>query len=138
MKVKRPSHSARRKTFPEKTFRGHCSWMRPLALGLFCVAMSMASSAQTFTSLVSLDGSNGIFPETILEGPDGELWGVAANGGPANCGTVFKMTPTAVLTTVFTFSCSNGNEPTGLILGTDGNFYGTTFFGGGKNSGEVF
>jgi len=129
---------ARRKTFSKKTFRRHCSWMRPIALGLFCVAMAIASSAQTFTSLVSFDGSNGIFPETILQGPDGELWGTAANGGPANCGTVFKMTPAGVLTIVFTFSCRNGNEPTGLILGTDGDFYGTTFFGGAKNSGEVF
>jgi uncharacterized repeat protein (TIGR03803 family) len=114
------------------------NWIRPTLLVLFCVATTIASSAQTFTSLTSFDGANGIFPETILQGPDGALWGTTANGGPKNCGTVFKMTAAGVLTTVFTFSCTNGSEPTGLILGTDGNFYGTTFFGGANNSGEVF
>ena len=122
----------------EKILGSPGKWIRPSAIFLFCVAMAISSSAQTFTSLISFEGWNGIFPETILQGMDGDLWGTTANGGPSNCGTVFRMTTAGVLTTVFTFACTNGNEPTGLLQGTDGNFYGTTFFGGASNGGTVF
>src|SRR5260370_34922421 len=116
MKTERRGCLASRKTFPKMTLRRDRSRMRPIALCLLCVAMAIASSAQTFTSLVSLDGSNGIFPETILQGPDGELWGVAANGGPADCGTGFKMTPARGLTPLFTFFCCDGAPTHRLYL----------------------
>jgi hypothetical protein len=52
------------------------------------------------------------------------------------CGTVFMITPSGTLTTLYGFSCSrsgcsDGFYPfSGLVQSTDGNFYGTTFFGG--------
>ena len=53
-----------------------------------------------------------------------------------NGGTVFKITPAGVLTTLYNFCsqgafCNDGWYPSAvLVQGTDGNFYGTTEFGG--------
>ena len=51
-------------------------------------------------------------------------------------GTVFKMTPGGMLTTLYSFctqpNCTDGAQPyAGLVQGTDGNFYGTTGGGAG-------
>jgi uncharacterized repeat protein (TIGR03803 family) len=68
-----------------------------------------------------------------FRGLDGNLWGTTQYGGAdnLNLGTVFKVTPTGKLTTVYSFKGSDGAKPAaGLALGTDGNFYGTTQYGG--------
>jgi len=60
-------------------------------------------------------------------------------------GTVFKMTPAGVLTTLVFFNGSNGgNQAAGLVQGTNGDFYGITALGGnlslnlGYGFGTVF
>jgi uncharacterized repeat protein (TIGR03803 family) len=55
-------------------------------------------------------------------------------------GTVFKITRSGVLTTLYSFcaqsSCADGANPYGsLVQGADGNFYGTTAQGGTVNNG---
>jgi hypothetical protein len=72
-------------------------WRGGFVAVLICVATAVASHAQTFTSLVSFDGSNGNFPETIVQRAHGELWGMIANGGKSNCGNVSKMSTAGVL-----------------------------------------
>jgi uncharacterized repeat protein (TIGR03803 family) len=68
----------------------------------------------------------------------------AAAGRPARMGgTVFKVTPSGTLTTLYRFcslqNCTDGGNPlAGLLLGTDGNFYGTTWDGGTFGWGTVF
>lgn len=104
---------------------------------VLCALMPIVVSAQTFRTLVKFDGSNGAFPDYIIQGTDGRLWGTT-QGSNDNCGTVFNMTPTGVLTTVFTFNCSNGENPQDIIQAVDGNFYGVTFSGGDGNRGTVF
>jgi uncharacterized repeat protein (TIGR03803 family) len=52
------------------------------------------------------------------------------------CGTVFKITPDGVFTTLYYFcsqsDCTHGANPVaGLVQGADGSFYGTTYTGGG-------
>ena len=70
----------------------------------------------------------------LVQATDGNFYGTAAGwrcqqeGG---CGTVFKITLAAALTTLYSFcsqsGCADGEYPGGaLIQGTDGNFYGTT------------
>ena len=54
------------------------------------------------------------------------------NGGANGTGTVFKITPTGTLTTLYSFcsqtNCTDGASPAaGLVQATDGDFYGTTF-----------
>jgi len=87
-----------------------------------------------------LDGEN---PDRIVEGSDGNFYGTTfsggAKGGAQPGGTVFKMTPSGALTTLYSFCskvdpstavCLDGEQPAGLIEGSDGNFYGITFTGG--------
>lgn len=68
--------------------------------------------------------------------PNGNFYGTTRIGGPSNNGTVFEITPSGALTTVYGFcsqgGCPDGQVPRGgLILGSDGNFYGTTSGGFG-------
>ena len=68
----------------------------------------------------------------LVEGSDGNFYGTTFGGGTNDWGTVFKMTPGGVLTTLVEFNGINGRFPyAGLVEGSDGNFYGTTFVGGG-------
>ncbi len=87
----------------------------------------------------------------LIQATDGNLYGTTVQGGAnssgcSGCGgTIFKMTPSGTLTSLYSFSCSNtgtqiicpdGAAPeTGLIQATDGNFYGTTLDGGANSSG---
>lgn len=111
-----------------------------LALSLFAVA-SVRSSAQTLTTLVNFDDSNGAYPYFMVQGIDGNLRGTTFGTGPTYCGTAFRVSPAGTLQTV-TMNCSisfpDGNAPQGLIQGTDGNSYGVTFFGGANEEGSVF
>jgi len=112
-------------------------------IAAFCVATAVASFAQTFTSLASFDKTDGEAPwySSVVQGADGNLYGMTPFGGSSvssfcsGCGTVYKITPSGELTTIYSFcsqnNCTDGWEPFhGLTLGTDGNFYGTTQKGG--------
>ncbi len=76
--------------------------------------------------------ADGQEPSGVIEGRDGNFYGTTYNGGSNNYGTVFKMTPSGVLTTLHLFSFESGGyfPLGGVIEGTDGNFYGTTTVGG--------
>ena len=93
--------------------------------------------------------TDGAYPEaSLVLGSDGNFYGTTSAGGSdslylSGAGTVFKMTPTGTVTTLYSFcsqgTCSDGAGPNGLMEGTDGNFYGTTYVGGANgNSGTVF
>ena len=73
-------------------------------------------------------GADGGDPHGALRGPDGNIYGVTASGGANGLGTVFRLTPDGVLTTLHAFAGGNdGAAPqAGLVLASDGNFYGTT------------
>jgi uncharacterized repeat protein (TIGR03803 family) len=69
----------------------------------------------------------------LVQGHDGNFYGTTEQGGSNTyvntCGTVFKITPTGVLTTLYKFTARGGYDPDfleQLVQGTDGNFYGTT------------
>jgi uncharacterized repeat protein (TIGR03803 family) len=69
----------------------------------------------------------------LVQASDGNFYGTTYQGGLYGYGTVFKVTPAGVLTTLYSFCASgspcavDGGEPTGaLIQGSDGNLYGTT------------
>jgi uncharacterized repeat protein (TIGR03803 family) len=67
----------------------------------------------------------------LILGTDGNFYGTTLGGSFGNIGTVFKITPDGVLTTLHSFQGRDGSSPeAGLIEATDGNFYGTTYQGG--------
>jgi uncharacterized repeat protein (TIGR03803 family) len=74
---------------------------------------------------------------------DGNFYGTTTSGGATGWGTVFKLTPDGVLTTLHSFcldtNCLDGASPYGgLVQATDGNLYGATEQGGTLGSGTVF
>jgi uncharacterized repeat protein (TIGR03803 family) len=86
------------------------------------------------------DGSN---PISLVLGGDGNFYGTTASGGANGEGSVFKISPSGTLTTIYSFcaqiGCTDGSTPRdGVILGNDGNFYGPTYYGGTDNEGTLF
>jgi uncharacterized repeat protein (TIGR03803 family) len=91
-----------------------------------------------------LDGANPAGP--LVQGADGNFYGVTESGGSENTGTIFVITPTGTLTTLYSFGPTNlPGFPLGyyspmfpcggLLVASDGTFYGTTC---GLTNGEGF
>ena len=109
------------------------------------------TAAGKLTTLYSFCGkancADGAYPEAgVIEGRDGNLYGITAGGGVPNPnlvkdgpGTVFRISPAGSLTTLYSFTggADGASSGTGLIQGSDGNFYGTTD-SDGDSSGTLF
>jgi uncharacterized repeat protein (TIGR03803 family) len=66
------------------------------------------------------------------------LYGTSASGGANGLGSIFTVSATGQLTTLFSFTALSGHQPyAGLIQASDGNFYGTTHLGGTQTDGAV-
>jgi len=102
-----------------------------------------ATTSGTVTVLHNFLGgtADGNFPVgSLVQGNDGNFYGVTFKGGASNAGIVFKITSSGKFTLLHSFvgGANDGAFPwTGLTLGTDGNFYGTTNQGG-KGAGMIF
>ncbi len=95
----------------------------------------------TFTLLYSFGGagSGTLLYGGLTKGSDGNFYGTTYSGGANNDGTIFQITPSGTLTTIYNFAGSDGNGPYAtMVLGTDGKLYGTTSQGGANNIGTVF
>jgi uncharacterized repeat protein (TIGR03803 family) len=116
---------------------------------LITLAWSMAAPAQAFKTLLSFELlTDGAAPEGILiQGTDGKLYGTTAGSdvdeGAYRFGTVFKITSSGHLTTLYAFCsqafCADGADPlAGVVQAADGNFYGTANGGGTTDVGIIF
>ena len=79
----------------------------------------------------------------LIQATDGNLYGIMDVGGASGGGTIFKITLSGTLTTLYNFcsqsGCPDGQYPVGgLVQATDGNLYGTTDDGGANGFGTVF
>jgi uncharacterized repeat protein (TIGR03803 family) len=104
------------------------------------------STLYTFTG-----GADGWATSGLTLGADGNLYGTTEFAGffrnsfceSYGCGTLFRITPSGVFTTLYTFclqtTCTNGANPSGgLVQGNDGNLYGTTSYGGAYDMGTIY
>ncbi|MCU1300582.1 MAG: 3-carboxymuconate cyclase [Candidatus Sulfotelmatobacter sp.] len=86
-------------------------------------------------------GTDAFYPYSGLTlGTDGNFYGTSYAGGSAGAGTVFKVTPSGIITTLHSFNgCSEGsNVYAPPIEGLDGNFYGVASDGGCEVFGTVY
>lgn len=106
---------------------------------LGCGTVFKITPSGTLTTLHIFEGSDGSFPvRGLIQATDGNFYGTTTEGGTTQnficlygCGTIFKIAPAGVLTTVHNFEVKDGAGPEySLIQATDGNFYGTTDVGG--------
>jgi uncharacterized repeat protein (TIGR03803 family) len=107
------------------------------------------TTAGALTTLHNFNVSDGSSPSgQLIQAIDGNLYGTTPGGGAnctrqGGCGTIFKISPSGTLTTLYSFCaqphCTDGTEPyAGLIQATDGNFYGTTILFGAYGYGTIF
>src|SRR5215813_8950799 len=97
-----------------------------------CVAMLVLSSVasaqptiQQFHSFQPL--TEGSQPSELLQGSDGNFYGMTQMTASVSSVAVFKMTPDGVVTVMSAFGVPDGSRPSGpLVRGADGNFYATS------------
>jgi uncharacterized repeat protein (TIGR03803 family) len=107
------------------------------------------STGGTFTPLYSFcnlgscaDGTDPRGP--LVEALNGKFYGTTYGGGPYNSpGTIFEITSSGALTTLYTFcslsGCTDGGAPIGgLVQALNRTLYGTTSSGGMHGNGTVF
>jgi uncharacterized repeat protein (TIGR03803 family) len=104
-----------------------------------CGTIFRITSDGVLTTLHSFDGTDGAYPSgRLLQATDGNFYGTTQLGGAncrsaggSGCGTIFKLTPAAVFTTLHSFDGSDGSTPVAaLVQGKDDRLYGTTYTGG--------
>src|SRR6185295_15062883 len=94
----------------------------------------------SFGGVATGDGARPYYGSSLIQGTDGNLYGVTYNGGVANRGTVFRMTLSGVTTILHAFKGgTNIAFPYGgLVQATDGNLYGTAYAGDLAGNGGLF
>ena len=118
---------------------GMVSMFLTLLVAASMLAGVVSAQAQTFTTLYSFQGVNdneGSYPLGLVQGTDGNLYGVTAGGGNAgeiSSGTFFKLPANDNVTIVCTFyngACRDSQAPSAnLVLGANGDFYGVDLNG---------
>jgi uncharacterized repeat protein (TIGR03803 family) len=101
----------------------------------------------TLTTLYSLcslaNCADGEYAGGMVQASNGNLYGITYAGGTDGGGTVFKITPSGTLTTLYSFcslaNCTDGQNPeAGLVQTTNGSLYGTTLNGGAYGGGTIY
>ena len=104
----------------------------PAAPPVQCASVNAGklTTLYSFCSLAGCTDGNGPIGG-MVQATDGNFYGTTSEGGIIGscgnygCGTVFKITPTGMLTTLYSFSGSDGATPqAGLMQATNGNLYG--------------
>jgi uncharacterized repeat protein (TIGR03803 family) len=112
-------------------------------VGGTCGTVYKVSPTGSFTLLHAFTNalSDGATPYSgVIQGTDGDFYGMTYYGGANNTGVIYKVTASGVFTLLHSFaSATDGGKPSSnLVQGTDGNFYGTAQLGGANNDGTIF
>ena len=130
----------------------------PLLLAATCLTQTVPAMAQNFcgpNTLVSFNGTNGQYPGIgVTFDSHGNMFGTTEQGGASfnplgpgvlndGLGTIWRYTPGAGLTTLFSFSgadspANNGYRPlTPLLIDAQGNLFGSTLYGGNDFTPDI-
>ncbi len=98
------------------------------------------------TVLYTFDGTHGGYPTTLIEGADGDFYGVTLFGGNPNCnggcGVIFKLSRSTGLwieTVIHSFTGgTDGYEPRAIVIDPQGNIFGVASVGGSSGLGVAF
>ena len=125
-----------------KAHEAHWRVRTACTLLIFSIATAITSEAQTYNVLARFVKGDGAMPRSLVQGADGDFYGVGLIGGNNGGGSIFKVTPAGTVTPLYIFClrepCRDGRKPNGLVLASDGNFYGTTRSGGESENGSIF
>jgi uncharacterized repeat protein (TIGR03803 family) len=112
--------------------------------GIYKTAPGSASA----TLLVSFTGTSGtakgsLCETPLVQGTDGNFYGVTRKGGVNDRGTIFKMSSAGIFTTLIEFTgngaSNQGSDPrAALVQDNDGNFFGTTSASGANGVGTLY
>jgi uncharacterized repeat protein (TIGR03803 family) len=109
----------------------HSFWFQLIEVGdhIAPLARSRSADGEKRNSNKGLFLCGQHFFATLIQASDGNYYGTTLAGGNNNEGTVFKITPSSTLTTLYSFCaqtiCSDGSNPwAGVIQATNGNLYG--------------
>ena len=117
--------------------------------GLGCGTVFKITPSGTLTTLYRFCSATGC-PDGadpaggLVQAANGDFYGATSAGGanscyPSGCGTVFKITPSGKLTTLYSFCslalCADGHGPNALVEAANGDFYGTTTQSGANGGG---
>jgi uncharacterized repeat protein (TIGR03803 family) len=129
-----------------------------LSLTVASIFQTSPASAQSFcgpVTLINFNGTNGQYPAAgVTFDSQGVMYGTTSQGGSGfnpigpgalnnGLGTIWKFTPAAGLTSLFSFSGdaspnNNGYRPfTPLAIDSQGNLFGATYYGGNDFSPDV-
>ena len=87
--------------------------------------------------------TTGAFPDNIIAGSDGKLYGTKTGGGTSTCqglacGVVFKLTTSGTYTVLYSFTGgAEGQTLNGVIQASDGSLYGPTSTAGRDDAMDV-
>jgi uncharacterized repeat protein (TIGR03803 family) len=115
---------------------------------IFFEPVATVNAQGTYTVIYDFANGNvtndGSYPNApIAVGGDGTIYGTTFNGGSANNGTLFKISPTRVETIIHNFGDvripNDGTGPnTSPILASNGSLYGSTAYGGNAGVGVIY
>jgi uncharacterized repeat protein (TIGR03803 family) len=119
---------------------GNMGRKRVCAILMLCASAAMAQPRPTFTTLYTLEFTDGAVPfAPLVQATNGNFYGTTnAGGGSGNQGAIFEITPSGGLTTLVDLGAAGYSPYSGLIQATDGNLYGTTWNGGLYGAGTVY
>src|SRR5208282_6432595 len=111
------------------------AWSVALVTVLGLVLSTQPAQARTFKVIFNI-GSEG----DLAMDKAGNLYGTTTTGGPADCGTIFRLSQKGsgwILSTLYSFAGgSDGCYPmSGVTIGPDGGLYGATSSGGTSGTG---
>src|SRR5580700_2906289 len=119
-----------------------------LVLAIACVAITFSlavrAQAQVLHTVGAFDGNDGYGPSSsVVQGPDGNIYGTTGSGGRQSQGTFFRLTPSGEVTDLYNFcslaKCADGWGPDSApVVGIDGNLYGVVQGGGTGQLGTFY